>query len=273
MAGEHRPLPSVVPAPPPGAATVGTCCLPCRRRAVVRRSDAALPDIPASADEQGDQRAQAQHATRSRLAASSAPARREYGSARRSVRAWAHAAARPVAPEGRRPAAPMRRGALAARAVGTGTRPAPAASRRNRRRQMRSVGFRCPCATKVRISTSDSGPCCFPSRAIYHWMSACWAVMEFSCNCGEAGRVRGVRAHPGLLAWRQCGSADPRFVNAPLPPGCYSPRRPFGRLVAGWGLSYNPRQSNKNLKTIIEIEGCPSSKRYPLSSPMPPAGT
>ena len=44
-------------------------------------------------------------------------------------------------------------------------------------RQMRSVGFRCPCATKVRISTSDSGPCCLPSRAMYHWISGCWAVM------------------------------------------------------------------------------------------------
>ena len=45
-------------------------------------------------------------------------------------------------------------------------------------RQMRSVGFRCPCATKVRISTSDSGPCCLPSRAMYHWMSGCWPVMR-----------------------------------------------------------------------------------------------
>ncbi len=51
-------------------------------------------------------------------------------------------------------------------------------------RQIRSVGLRWPCATKVRISMSDNGPCCLPSRAMYHWMSGCWPVMEYSCHLG-----------------------------------------------------------------------------------------
>lgn len=38
-------------------------------------------------------------------------------------------------------------------------------------RQTRSVGFRCPSSTSLDISASETGPCCFPSRARNHWIS------------------------------------------------------------------------------------------------------